>query len=184
MKMVGYADHELENTYVLGGCDSDGKPLFNELTELFLRANREKKIIFPKIICRFSKNSPNEYLDLINEPVVHGTSTILYQNDDATISALIRSGISEEDAKDYIVSSCWGISTNCSVRKDEGNYVNMLKAFEYEIHNRTDMMKCALMQYIVTAGVTEVRNRAVWQKDLIRIFIICCQRLWADMAGK
>ena len=49
MKMIGYADHELENTYVLGGCNDDGEPLYNELTEMFLRANREEKIIFPKI---------------------------------------------------------------------------------------------------------------------------------------
>lgn len=140
-KMIGYADHELENTYVLGGCDKDGNPLFNDLTKMFLKATAEEKIIFPKIKCRFSANSPKKYLDMIDEPVIHGTSTILYQNDDSTIPALIRSGISEEDARDYIVSGCWGLSTNCSDRKDDGNYVNILKAFEYEIHNRTDMMK-------------------------------------------
>ena len=48
-KMIGYADHELENTYVLGGCDAEGKPVFNELTKLFLKATREQKIIYPKI---------------------------------------------------------------------------------------------------------------------------------------
>lgn len=147
MKMESYADHELENTYVLGGCDKDGKPLFNDLTKMFLQANTDEKIIFPKIKCRFSKNSPKEYLDMIDEPVIHGTSTILYQNDDVTIPALIRSGISEEDAKDYIVAGCWGLSTNCSVRKDDGNYVNILKTFEYEIHNRTDMMKKVGMHF-------------------------------------
>lgn len=139
-KMVGYADHELENTYVLGGCDKDGKPLFNDLTKIFLKANAEEKIIFPKIKCRFSADSPKEYLDLIDEPVIHGTSTILYHNDDSTIPALIRSGISEEDARDYVVAGCWGIQENCCGRKDGGNYVNLLKAFEYQIHNRTDMM--------------------------------------------
>lgn len=147
MKMESYADHELENTYVLGGCDKDGNPLFNDLTKMFLKANADEKIIFPKIKCRFSENSPKEYLDMIDEPVIHGTSTILYQNDDATIPALIRSGISEEDARDYIVAGCWGLSTNCSVRKDDGNYVNILKTFEYEIHNRTDMMKKVGMHF-------------------------------------
>lgn len=139
-KMIGYDDHELENTYVLGGCDNDGNPLFNDLTKMFLKATAEEKIIFPKIKCRFSENSPKEYLDMIDKPVIHGTSTILYHNDDATIPALIRSGISEEDARDYIVAGCWGIQDNCCSRKDGGNYVNILKAFEYQIHNRTDMM--------------------------------------------
>ena len=62
LKMIGYADHELENTYTLGGCDKDGKPLYNELTQMFLRATREEKLIYPKIKCRFSENSPKEYL--------------------------------------------------------------------------------------------------------------------------
>ncbi len=184
MKMVGYADHELENTYVLGGCDKEGNPLFNDITKMFLKATAEEKIIFPKIKCRFSENSPKEYLDIIDKPVIHGTSTILYHNDDATIPALIRSGISEEDAKDYIVAGCWGISTNCSVRKGDGNHVNMLRAFEYEIHNRIDMMKCVLTQYTATVGATEVKNRAAWQKDLTQTFIICYQNLQADMAEK
>ena len=146
-KMVGYADHELENTYVLGGCDKDGKPLFNDLTKMFLQANTDEKIIFPKIKCRFSKNSPKEYLDMIDEPVIHGTSTILYQNDDATIPALIRSGISEEDARDYIVAGCWGMNENCCGIQDGANYTNLLKVFEYQIHNRTDMMKKVGMHF-------------------------------------
>ena len=140
MKMEGYADHELENTYVLGGCDKDGKPLFNDLTKMFLKANEEEKIIFPKIKCRFSENSPKEYLDLIDKPVIHGTSTILYQNDDATIPALIRSGISENDARDYLVSGCWDIEPNCSSGQNCGNYTNLLKVFEYQIHNLKDKM--------------------------------------------
>src|SRR5699024_8641656 len=44
MKMVGYADHELENTYTLGGCDAEGNPVWNELTAMFLKATREHKI--------------------------------------------------------------------------------------------------------------------------------------------
>lgn len=147
MKMESYADHELENTYVLGGCDKDGNPLFNELTKMFLKANTEEKIIFPKIKCRFSANSPKEYLDMIDEPVIRGTSTILYQNDDATIPALIRSGISEEDARDYIVSGCWGMNENCCGTQDGANYTNLLKAFEYQVHNRTDMMNEVGMQF-------------------------------------
>ena len=147
MKMVGYADHELENTYVLGGCDADGKPVFNELTKMFLEATQAEKIIFPKIKCRFSEYSPKEYLDLINKPIINGTSTILYQNDDASIPALIRSGISEKDARDYVVSGCWGMNENSCGSQDGANYVNLLKVFEYQIHNRTDLMEKVGMHF-------------------------------------
>lgn len=147
MKMKGYADHELENTYVLGGCDIDGNPVFNELTKMFLKANTEEKIIFPKIKCRFGAKSPKEYLDMIDEPIIRGTSTVLLQNDDAVIPSLMRSGIPEAEARDYIVSGCWGVDTNCSDMMDHGSYVNILKAFEYQIHYSEEKNKNVGMNF-------------------------------------
>ncbi len=147
MKMVGYSDHEFENTYVLGGLNKDGTPLFNELTEMFLTATDEEKIIFPKIKCRFSENSPKEYLDLVNKPIIRGTSTVLYQNDSACIPALIKSGISPSDAEDYIASGCWDLSPNCQSSQSGGNYVNILKVLEYQIHKLTDKMAEVNMRF-------------------------------------
>lgn len=141
MKMVGYADHELENTYTLGGCDAAGKPVWNDVTRMFLRATREEKIIFPKITVRFSADSPKEYLDEADEDVIHGTSVILYQNDDATIPALVRCGRSLEHARDYLVTGCWSLVTNGDIMSDHGNYVNLLKPFEFAIHDRRDKME-------------------------------------------
>jgi len=141
MKMVGYADHELENTYTVGGCDADGRPVWNDLTEMFLRATREHKIIFPKIKVRFSAKSPKSYLDAADEDVIRGTSSILYQNDDGCIPSLVRAGFSLEDARDYIITGCWGMMTYGNIMDDHGNYVNLLKAFEFSIHNRRELME-------------------------------------------
>lgn len=140
LQMVGYADHELENTYTLGGCDSSGNTVFNRMTELFLIATREEKIIFPKIKCRFSANSPKKYLDLINTSVIAGTSTVLYQNDDATIPAGVRGGRPIEEARDYVVTGCWGIAYDTE-KYDHGCYLNILKAFEIPLHRLTEKMK-------------------------------------------
>jgi len=139
MKMEGYADHELENTYTLGGCDADGKPLCNELTLLFLRATREHGIIFPKIKCRFSADSPKEYLDAINVSIIAGTSTVLLQNDDATIPALLRAGRTPEEAREYLVTGCWGVTT-AQEKYDHGNYLNLLKPFEFALHRLDESM--------------------------------------------
>jgi len=134
MKMVGYSDHEMENTYVLGGCDENGAPLYNELTRLFLTAIREEQIIYPKIKCRYGAASPKEYLDEINAAVIAGTSTVLYQNDDATIPALVRAGRTLSEARDYIVDGCWGLHCNGIEKPDSGAYVNLIKPFEYSLH--------------------------------------------------
>ena len=146
MVMAGYADHELENTYTLGGCDDEGLPLYNEVTKLFLRVAREEKIIFPKIKCRFSANSPKEYLDEINTPIIRGTSTVLLQNDDASIPALLRAGRPIEEARDYYVTGCWGISTN-QEKYDHGSYLNLLKPFEFALHRLDHKMEKVGMRF-------------------------------------
>lgn len=140
MKMEGYSDHELENTYTLGGCDEKGNVLYNEVTKMFLKATREYKIIFPKITCRISKNSPKEYLDEINKSIIKGTTTVIIQNDDATIPAIERAGRPFEEAFDYAITGCWGIATN-QEKYDHGSYMNLLKSFEIPLHKLTDKMK-------------------------------------------
>ncbi len=147
MKMVMYSDHELENTYVLGGCDDGGAPVYNELTKLFLSANLEEKIIFPKVKCRFSANSTKEYLNDITRPLLTGTATFLYQNDDATIPALLRLGLPIEEARDYLVTGCWDVCTYLE-KHDNGNYLNLLKPFEFALHRRFDKMVYVGMDFL------------------------------------
>ncbi len=147
MKMVGYSDHELENTYTIGGCDADGKPIFNDITEMFLRAAREEGIIFPKIKCRYSKNSPKEYLALVNEPISKGTTTVIIQNDDSTVPALMRAGRTAEEARDYLVTGCWGLYTNGNDCHDDGTYMNLLKVLEFTLYQPKETMDAVNMHF-------------------------------------
>ena len=141
MKFVGYADHELENTYVLGGCDRDGNPVCNDLTHMFLRATREEKTIFPKITLRYGSSSPKELFDEANIELLNGTSMILYQNDDATIPAVVKTGHTLEEARDYLIFGCWGLNV-CGVEKvDDGSYVNLVKPLELAVHRDFEKME-------------------------------------------
>lgn len=172
MLMEGYADHELENTYTLGGCDRDGNPLYNELTQMFLQATREEKIIFPKIKCRYSKESPGEYLDEINRSVISGTSTILYQNDDATIPAIVRAGRTLDAARDYLVSGCWGIVAE-GEKYDHGCYLNLLKPFEFALHHLTEKMKKVGLEF-------QTYDSARSFEEVYQITIENCRRLMEE----
>lgn len=134
MKFVGYADHELENTYVLGGCDAEGNPVCNDLTLMFLRATREEKVIFPKIKLRYGSNSPKEMLDEANIDLLNGTSVVLYQNDEATVPAVVKSGHTLKEARDYLIFGCWGISANGVEKQDDGSYLNLIKPLELAVH--------------------------------------------------
>lgn len=171
--MVGYADHELENTYTLGGCDENGDPVWNSLTEMFLRATRDHKIIFPKIKARYSAVSPKAYLDACNEDVIRSTSSILYQNDDACIPSLVRDGFSLADARDYIVTGCWGLMTNGNLMDDHGNYVNLLKAFEFSVHDRKDKEALVGIPFI---AADEARSF----EDLYRLTLENCRMLFRE----
>lgn len=151
MPMEGYADHELENSYTLGGCDDAGEAIYNEMTEMLLRATRENEIIFPKIKCRFSRLSPKEYLDDINRSIIKGSTTVLLQNDDATIPALLRAGRPTKEARDYVVSGCWGLVTS-QEKYDHGSYLNLLKPFEYSIHRRNDKIELVEIDFETIDG--------------------------------
>ena len=169
MPMIGYADHELENTYTLGGCDENGNPLYNEVTKLFLRATNEEKIIFPKIKCRFSAESPNEYLESICNPIIKGTTTVLLQNDTSTVAALTRAGRPIAEARDYRITGCWGVVTN-QEKSDHGDYLNLLKPFEYSIHNLYDKMKTVGIEFETLDGCKNFEE--IYQKTLRN-----CERL-------
>lgn len=181
MKMVGYADHELENTYVVGGCDVEGNTVYNELTDMFLRATREERIVFPKIKCRFSKNSPKEYLDEINRGVIAGNSVVLYQNDDATIPALVRAGRPLNEARDYLITGCWGLVGNGTEKEDGGMYVNMLKAFEYSLHRKTEMMEKVGMNFLPIDGAQTFED--VYRITCANIAVLFRERLRVTREG-
>ena len=169
MPMEGYADHELENTYTLGGCDEHGKPLYNDLTSLFLSATREERIIFPKIKCRFSKASPKEYLDEINRSIIGGSTTVLLQNDDATIPALLRASRPIEEARDYMIAGCWDIVT-VTEKSDHGSYLNLLRAFEYSVHAMTEEIEAVGIDFEILDGTEDFET--LYRKTLRN-----CERL-------
>ncbi len=71
----------------------------------------------------------------------------MYQNDDAVIPALLKAGRTIEEARDYLITGCWGLNCARVEKYDGGTYVNMLKPFEYSIHNLFDQMEIVGMTF-------------------------------------
>ncbi|MBQ3505295.1 MAG: hypothetical protein IJA89_00815 [Clostridia bacterium] len=140
-KMQGAWEYELENTLTLGGCDDDGKPLYNEVTRLFLDAREKTGALYPKMMIRYSANSPQEYMEKVFKPLVDGQSFSLYESDDAIIPALVKAGVEWKDARDYVVGGCWdAITPECS-NKFSGEYVSMLKPWEWFVHGNVEELQ-------------------------------------------
>ena len=140
-KFDGIVSYELENTFTLGGCDKDGNPVFNPVTTMFITARDNLNCMYPKIMCRFSENSPEEYLRLISRALVNGRSYSLYENDDVMIPALVNIGTELQDARDYLVGGCWDALTPDYNNKYSGEYCSLLSPMYWLMKNSAEKLK-------------------------------------------
>ena len=92
---------------VLGGMDSHGNDLFNELSELCMDASLELKIIDPKINLRVNRHTPFSLYEKGTQMTKLGMGFPQYSNDEVVIPALKAWGYEHEDACDYVVAACW-----------------------------------------------------------------------------
>jgi formate C-acetyltransferase len=90
----------------LGGCDEEGRPVYNELTRLFLEVHHEQGLLNPKPNCRFDARSSAAYLDQVAGQILEGHNVFALQNDDVLIPALVRHGKTEHDARLYVNGGC------------------------------------------------------------------------------
>ena len=104
---IGVQQGDNGQSVMLGGCTRDGKPAFNLLSRLAMKACGELKLVDPKINLRVDKNTPMEIYELGTELTKAGLGFPQYANDDVVIPALVRWGYSLEDARDYSVAACW-----------------------------------------------------------------------------
>lgn len=142
-----YGDHEMETGLTIGGCDAQGKPVFNELTRLFLKAYRDLGAIYPKFHCRFSADSPQEYLQLIADDIASGHAAYTLVNDDSLIPALIRDGKTLEDARNYCCTGCWDIVVDSCDNNFGGNYFNLIRVLEATVYDHDELLKEAGLTY-------------------------------------
>lgn len=92
---------------MLGGDDGEGGYLWNDLTEMCLRASAELKLIDPKINLRVNKKTPLSVYEEGTKLTKVGLGFPQYSNDDTVIPALVKLGYAPEDAADYTVAACW-----------------------------------------------------------------------------
>lgn len=92
---------------VLGGRGALGEYLFNDLSQMCLRASYELELIDPKINIRVDKDTPATIYEQGSQLTKIGLGFPQYSNDDIVIPGLIRKGYSKEDAFEYVVAACW-----------------------------------------------------------------------------
>jgi formate C-acetyltransferase len=101
----GYAV-ETSTCMELGGCDETGAPVWNDVTRLIIEIHGELKLLNPKLNCRFSSSSPEEYLEAVSAALLRGQNNYVMLNDDTLIPGQVRSGKTVEEARLYVNGGC------------------------------------------------------------------------------
>ncbi len=92
-------------TITIGGIDKEGNDAVNELSYLFLEAQKTMKAITTDISVRIHDKTPKKFF-IEALKVFQATSGLAFYNDNVIIPSLIKSGYSEEDAMNYVIIGC------------------------------------------------------------------------------
>ena len=98
--------NETSTTIELGGTDTDGSVVFNELTEMILQTALDVHAVSTKINCRISRKHPLKYLEKIMDVQLSPLPCVMMHNDDVLIPARVKRGQKEEDARWYVGCGC------------------------------------------------------------------------------
>lgn len=115
----------------LGGCDEEGNTVFNEVTEMFIEEHHRNALVNPKLNCRYSASSPDEYLRLLGRKVLAGHNTFALINDEVIIGGLMKSGVEEKDARLYVNGGCQEtMIEGCGHTEGAAIYLSMLRVLD------------------------------------------------------
>lgn len=110
---------------MIGGCDLEGKPVYNAVTDMIIDAYLENKLINPKLNARASAESPMPYLRRLAELMQSGNNNIIVENDDYIIPMFVRMGLSFEDARTYVGNGCQEVICRNQLHSRAFSYVNL-----------------------------------------------------------
>jgi len=123
----------------IGGTDSEGKDVTNDLTYLVLETAKTMKTIEPSIALRVHNGTPDELLSEATDIIRTGIGYPSLFNDEALVPLLEKWGVPPEDAKGYAVSGCvyMEIPGKNITRRVEGYFV-LAKCLWWALHQGVD----------------------------------------------
>ena len=125
--------------HVFGGIAPDGSDATNELTYAALEAFEEMRTVDPKMSIRVHPGTPDRLLRQIARAIRDGCTSFVFANDEVGIASLVKRGVPEEEARDYVLMGCYepailGREVPCS----GSQWVNLAKALEWALHDGRD----------------------------------------------
>lgn len=175
---------------VLGGFDKNGNYMYNELSDMCMKASLELNLIDPKINLRVGNNTPDDIYVLATELTKQGLGFPQYSNDDVVVPGLVKLGYDLDDAIDYVVAACWEfIIPNCGADIPNIATMNFPLVVNNVIHER--LCECKnfdeLMQHVEKGIAAEcdrlvqIPRSKIAPMPLLSIFIDNCTETLTDV---
>ena len=114
-----------------GGVDEEGRAVANELSYIVLDAYNALSAPNPKLQFILSENTPDALALRVLETVRSGNSSISIINQQLAEKSLLRLGMSEEEARTFLMSGCWDYAIRNHEVKTVPIRVNLPKILEY-----------------------------------------------------
>ncbi|MFX0189053.1 MAG: formate C-acetyltransferase/glycerol dehydratase family glycyl radical enzyme [Candidatus Hodarchaeota archaeon] len=133
---------------VIGGMDVEGNDVSNELTYLILDAHEEASVASPNIVIRCHSGTPNKLYRRVTNIIADGKNILALYNDDVAIKCLLTHKIPIEDARNYGIVGCVGLSTSGLSYDNTGAiFLSLPKALEITLGTDTTLVS----KYVETA---------------------------------
>ena len=144
---------------VIGGVDRNGNDATNDLTYLILKAHELAAVPSPNVVVRFHKNSPQQLYQKISEIIANGKNIIGLYNDETAIDALIKYGIPIEEARNYGIVGCVGLSTSGLSYDNTGAiFLNLPKALELVLGTESTILSNYVVQDSKLEGLNSIED--------------------------
>lgn len=129
----GYAHWE---AVTVGGTDTEGNDVTNELTFILLENKREFPLNYPDLAARVHKNSPERYLEEVAVTIKEGSGFPKLINDEEVVPSLVKQGADLASARDYAVSGCTEVRMpNLDTFTTACPFINLGAIVELTLHN-------------------------------------------------
>ena len=144
---------------VLGGTHPNGQSAVNPLSYIMIKAFMKYDITHPYLYASISKNSPKDFIKLCASYVINGNNRAQILNDEAIISALIKSGVNENDAHNYYCGGCMEIAIQGATSDllFTGGH-NLLQLLELCITGGYSIVSQKQLEYFPTKNLTDFND--------------------------
>ncbi len=123
----------------VGGTLPDGSSAFTDFTARLIRIHSSLSLISPKMQIKYNETMPDSLAEQVCAQIIKGNSSYLFVSDSTVRKALERSGISEEDARDFSIIGCYEpIATRTQSCTTCNSYFSAPKSLEYALTNGYD----------------------------------------------